>query len=331
MQLQPRAIDSSPNVLDAHKARNANELITVIGRINTEYRLLVGNFNKQGSSKTTASKDYYKLLTDTLRLQAELQAAHTAASTLNDSKRERCASAIRNINRDLLTFKRTLMVKLDEEARQTVSPKLEGYANSVHDILRKMCNKVYSMHMVSTATYVALIGKDARLASGFTVSEVCIKLAQDETGFRVCFPDGTFQDAEYHRFNTLRELRSLIASSLAYDTKPLKVKVPKALKFECVKYTEYDEAANALSIVLDQATQPSEISNLLKTIVPEAKKAVGADGYEILHRVQIKGDHRTIQLVIGDRKIIDLNAAARLSKALRLNKAVAAAFLPTKR
>lgn len=322
MHLYPKSIDSAQNVLDIHKSRNANELITVVGRINSGIRLTDNRFRQLEQSSKSSLVDIYATLSSVLQAQAELQAAFTVATTLQDTKRERCINAISQLNASCLELKRTIMRRIDAQAQRNVSQELDAFVNFVHDHMRKMCDKIYTMHLYGNNTsYVVLICRNVALPSGFTSPEVSIKLAQDVTGFKVCFPDGAFLDSEYSRFSNQRDLKVLLASALSYSISAVKVKLDAPMKFDCVRSVDVDESLN---VNLDTATQPSEINALLKVVVPLVRKAVGADSYDVLHRLVNSEDGRKIQFYLGQRTVVDTQALNRLYKALKMKRAAIA-------
>lgn len=322
MHLYPKSIDSAPNVLDIHKSRNANELITVVGRINSELRMTDVRFRQLEKSSKSSLEDLYSTLKGVLQTQAELQAAFTVASTLSDSKRERCINAISQLNSTCLELKRTIMRRIDTQAQRNVSPELESYVNFVHDHMRKMCDKLYTMHLYgNNTTYVVLICRNVALPSGFTSPEVSIKLAEGEAGFKACFPDGAFQESEYSPFSSQRELKELLAGALSYSVSAAKVQTDTPLRFDCVRSVDVDETLN---VNLDSAAQPSEINALLKVVVPLVRKAVGADSYDVLHRLVSTDSGRKIQFYLGKRKAVDTQAVNRLYKTLKMKRAAIA-------
>lgn len=323
MHLQPKAVDTSQSVLDIHKARNANELITVIGRINASLRIHQHAYGRMVQSNTSSLSEACSLLTKTLQTQQELQAAFAVTSSLSDVKRERCVTAITGLNAEVLSLKRSLMSIISAESKGTVSAKLDKYVNLVHDTLRRISSKIYLMTMYDgNSTYVAVIAKQVQLPSGFTSPEVCVKLAENADGFRVCLPSSTFVDAEYTVFAGSKALRDFLALSLDYDTKAAPVKASSIPHLDGV--TSVD-VTDTLNVNFDKVAKASEINALLKVVIPLVKKAVGASGYDILHRVLTTPEGRTLQLSLGSRKLVDTASLNRLYRVLKLQKATASA------
>lgn len=323
MHLQPKAADTSQNVLDIHKARNANELITVVARINTALRLIQHNLEAVQSAKILPIADASTLLTRTLQIQQELQAAHTVASALSDAKRERCITAITSLNKETLATKRRLMTVIHRESSKAVSDKLNGFTNVVHDLFRKIAEKVFIMNMYDgTCTYVALIARQVQLDSGFVSPEICVKLAECADGFKVCVPDGTFVNSEWTWFTGAKALREYLANILDYNRQPAPIATKSVPLIEGVVSVD---VTDTLNVHFDRAALPSEINTMLRLVVPLVKKAVGAGAYDVLHRVVGDTGGRTLQLCLGKKKVVDTASLNRLYRVLKLQKATASA------
>lgn len=320
MQLQPKSIDTSQNVVDIRKARNANELITVIGRINTALRTQQTlNSTERTKVKFGPLSKLYESLSWVLQTQAELQCAMSMVQHLNDAKRERCISAIRILNADLLDLKRTLISRVNSASRPMIGSRLNDFANIVHDFLRPLCEKLYSIHMAEQdATYVAFVARDVRSKSGFVSPEVCIKLKEADGQFYVSLPYSPFVETDNIPVSSTKDLNYFLKGTLNYQAAAApKPKEEKLLRIEGV--TKVD-ITDSLNLWLDSAVRPVDISNILRTVLPLIKVALAQKPMEILHRFNNEPGSKRLQFIIAKRKVIDQRALNRLTKMLALSR-----------
>jgi hypothetical protein len=320
MQLQPKSIDTSQNVVDIRKARNANELITVIGRINTALRAQQTlNSTERTKVKFGPLSKLYESLSWVLQTQAELQCAMSMVQHLNDAKRERCISAIRILNADLLDLKRTLISRVNSASRPLIGERMNDLANVIHDFLRPLCEKLYSIHMADQdATYVAFVARDVRANSGFVSPEVCIKLKEEDGQFYVSLPYSPFVETDNIPVSSTKDLNYFLKGTLNYQSAAApKPKEEKLLRIEGV--TKVD-ITDSLNLWLDSAVRPVDISNILRAVLPLIKVALAQKPMEILHRFNNEPGSKRLQFIIAKRKVIDQRALNRLTKMLALSR-----------
>lgn len=319
MQLQPKSIDSSLNVIDIRKARNANELITVIGRINTALR------QQQSQHRTERTKvkfgplsKLYDGLRWVLQTQAELLAASTAAQSLNDSKRERCVTAIDHLNHDVLALKRSLISRINSASKSTVGERLGSFANAVHDFLRPLCEKLYSISMYDDGvTCVAFIARNVQ-TEGFTSPEVCIKLTERDGGLFASLPYSPFVDTDQVPLTSIRDLNYFLSGTMSVSKSPApKPKEEKLLRIEGV--TSVD-VTDTLNLNLDAAVRPADINGILRTVIPMIRKAFSPDQFEVLHRFNNNGADKCLQFCVCKRVVVDPRALSRLTRLLGMTK-----------
>lgn len=319
MQLQPKSIDTSQNVLDIRKARNANELITVIGRINTTLRLRQSQFKTEPKKVNFGPlSKLYDTLSWVLQAQAELQCAAFAAQHLNDDKRERCLAPIAHLNNDVLVLKRTLISRINTACKPMISDKLNQYANVVHDFLRPLSEKLYSINMYDDGVAcVAFIARNVQSSGEFTSPEVCIKLTETVNGFRASLPYSPFVDTESVPFSTIKDLNYFLAGSLNITKSPAPAKEAKLLRIEGV--TRID-IGDSLNLHLDSTVRPADINSILRTVVPLIKRSLARGQFEVLHRFNNTPEGKCLQFCIGSRKVVDPRSLTRLTRVLGMNK-----------
>lgn len=319
MQLQPKSIDSSQNVIDIRKARNANELITVIGRINTSLR------QQQAQHKTERTKvkfgpmsKLYDGLRWVLQTQGELLAASTAAQSLNDSKRERCVTALDHLNADVLTLKRSLISRINAASKPMVSEKLGQYADAVHDFLRPLCEKLYSISMYDdSTTYVAFIARNVQ-TEDFTSPEVCIKLSERDGVLKVSIPYSPFVDTDQVSLTSMRDLNYFLQGTLSVRKAAApKPKEDKLLRIEGVTGVD---VTDTLNLNLDAAVRPADINGILRLVIPMIRKAFSPDQFEVLHRFNNQSDKKCLQFCVCKRTVVDPRALSRLTRLLGMTK-----------
>lgn len=323
MQVKPRAIDHSDNVIDIRKARNANELITVIGRINTAFRLHQGSHTlvKNKVSMNAVDKAY-ESLSWVLQAQEELVAAHTVAMHLNDTKRDRCVNAIVNLNLEVLELKSTLMRRIDAAAQPYVSDKLVRFSNYVHDQLNKISGSLHSISMHNgDYTYVAITARDVQIKDQYTSPEVCIKLREHSGLIEVSSPYSAFVETDRTAVASLKDLGMFMSGVLSYDLSEIpKISKSKMLGLDGVKEVTL---SNTLNLHLDSAVTAAEINAVLRKVIPALKKSLDVGQFEVIHRL-IRGDTLTLEFGISERKITDPKAFSRLQRLLSLSKSQSA-------
>lgn len=319
MQLQPKSIDSSQNVIDIRKARNANELITVIGRINTALR------QQQSQHRTERTKvkfgpmsKLYDGLRWVLQTQGELLAASTAAQSLNDAKRERCVTALDHLSHDVLVLKRSLISRINTASKPMVSQRLGTFADAVHDFLRPLCEKLYSISMYDDGiTCVAFIARNVQ-TEGFTSPEVCIKLTERDGGLFASLPYSPFVDTDQVPLTSTRDLNYFLSGAMSVSKAPApKPKEEKLLRIEGV--TSVD-VTDTLNLNLDAAVRPADINGILRTVIPMIRKAFSPDQFEVLHRFNNSGAEKCLQFCVCKRAVVDPRALSRLTRLLGMTK-----------
>lgn len=320
MQVQPKSIDNSQNVQDIRKARNANELVVVIGRISTTLRQKQTQYaTEQTKVKFGPLAQLYDGLSWVLQSQAELQCAGIAAQHLNDLKRERCIAAVVALNQEVLVLKRTLITRINAASKPMVSVKLNQYADVVHDFLRPMCRKLYSVSMYDdNVTCVAFIARDVQTQDGFTSPEVCVKLTEQNDTLYASLPFSPFVEADLIPLSSVKDLGYFLTGSLNYKRSVTpKVKEDRLLRIEGVTHID---VTDTLNLYLDSAVRPVDINGILKVVVPLLKRSFTPGQFEVLHRFNNTPDSKSLQLCIGNRQIVDPRALARLTRLLGMSK-----------
>jgi hypothetical protein len=320
MQVQPKSIDNSQNVLDIRKARNANELITVIGRINTTLRQKQTQFaTEQTKVKFGPLPKLYDALSFVLQSQAELQCAATQAQHLQDAKRERCVQAVLGLNQDFLELKKTLITRINSASKPLMSKRLDEYANAVHDFLRPMCEKLYAIHMYQdNVACIAFVARQVQTQDGFTSPEVCVKLTEINDVLSASLPYNPFVDADQIPVSNLKDLDYFLKASLQYKRSTVpKLSEDKLLRIEGV--TSVD-VSDTLNLNLDQAVRPADINGILRVVIPLLKRSFARGQFEVLHRFNNTPDNRSLQLCIGKRQVVDPRALSRLTRLLGMTK-----------
>lgn len=320
MQLQPKAIDGSQNVLDIRKARNANELITVIGRINTALRLQQSQHSTEPKKvKFSSLSKLYAGLSWVLQTQAELQAAALAAQHLDDGKRERCLAPIARLNDDVLVLKRDLITRINNASKKLASATLHRYANEVHDFLRPLSEKLYSISMYDEPDmYIAFVARNVTGTDGFVSPEVCIKLRESAGAFYVSLPYSPFVEAAQVPIASIRDLQAVLTSSLNLQRKPAaKPKEDRLLRIEGV--TRVD-VTDTLNLYLDSAVRPTDINAILQIVLPLIKRTFERGEFEVLHRFKNTPEERCLQLCVGQRHVLDPRMLTRLTRMLGMSK-----------
>lgn len=322
MQLQPKAIDSSQNVIDIRKARNANELITVLGRIHTALRLQLQTYAAERNKiKASGLDKLYASLSWALQSRAELQCASFSLQHLQDTKREKCKIIITKLRKDLMGLRNLLLTRINVMSKPTVSARLENYGHVVHDYLKPLCEKLVLLTLYKdNETCLAFSAKNMQSADGFVSNEVCVKLTEAAGIVYVSFPDSAFVETDRIALTTQKQLRTLLQTSLTNYVRRNAPSVDKEdlLRLDGIKSID---VSDTLNLHLDSAVLPADINRILKSVLPKFYSAFGTlDGREVLHRFANDNGERTLQFALAGRKLVDPRALQKATKILSLSK-----------
>lgn len=314
MHLYPKQVESSKTVIDVQKARNANELITILARINNNVRQHQRTF--EIADKKTPIREYLSIVQTVLQRQEELKAAYVASTLLTDSKRDRCLNATKNLNKDLQELKLKVLSKVDKLSKPAISEEHNAFADKIYDWLGSKATSSYVMNIHDGKdAYIIMSLYDVLLPSGYRAPELFVKLKQD-TGTSVCFPSSAFMDTQYYPFTTPSELKTLVFKVLDYgfDSKPVEVNKTKAVKLPGVNKVYID---NGVNILLNRDATGTDINTILRNVIPLVKKGIGADQFDVVHKTTPTPEGRVITFLLTEKNVIDheaMNALYRLIK-----------------
>lgn len=322
MRLYPKTLDNT-TLLDIQKARNANELMLVVARLNNRYRTMQRQVSKLMQDSTSPMTEYYKQLSEILKLQQELQAANTVAMNLVDLKRDRCRNVIMAIHTEMKSVKQDVLVKTHALASSALSGTITKLSDYVHDMFRKRSQKVLLLNMHDgDHGYIVNTLKGVDLPSGYVASEIHVKLREREGQVHVCLPSEPFMDSEYYPVSTKAGLKATIERVLSYNNSSSvpNTELRPILDEPCVVKVN---VTDTLDLHIDDLASASDINNLLKVTVPLLKKAVGADSFDILHRMDLTPEGRVLRFATAKKAIVDTQALNRLYRILKLGRAEA--------
>lgn len=307
-------------IIDVQKARNANELLMVVARMNNRYRTVQKKVrDAEGNDQEPISK-YYAYMTEILKLQQELQAANTAAMNLVDLKRDRCRNAILAIHTELREVKQAILIRIDELSKPALSGEIVRMSDYIHDLLRSRCQQVLSLNLHDgDIGYIVNTFKGVSLQSGYVSSEIHVKLRDNAGQLHLCLPSEVFVDSEYYPVRTKADVKAILDRVLTYDRgKMPRTNVQLLQEEPCVTKVS---VTDTLNVHIDDQTSAEEINKLLSITVPLIKKAVGADSFDVLHRMDPTATGRVVRFAVAKKKVVDTQAMNRLYRILKIGRA----------
>lgn len=320
MQLYPKTVDDSKNVIDLKKSRNANELIVVLGRINNALRL-----NQKTFSKRQELSKQYSILSWALLAQEELSVALQTAQTLSDAKRDKCVKAIKTLHIDIVALKKKCMESIHSKCSPMVDAELDSSVTYVLDLLRSRSSDVGLWNcFINNTVYSLLTFKSFENSNGFISPKLYVLLEKGENGILyISIPTNPFILSERFSFTGRTDLLDKLKSLLDFETfKSPNITPSRILKLDGVKGVRLD--GQSLVIDLESNVLPNELNNILRISVPMIRKAIKVEEFEVLHR--LNPEKTQIEFTLGSRRIADAVALRKMIRAFGLNKNQVAAL-----
>lgn len=321
LQIQSKFIDDTPNVIDLKNARNANEVITVLSKINTTFSVLVAKFNKKKLNYLKIS-DAVEALTFCVDSMIEIRCARSVAQEFSDSKRDRCFSMISAQLTNIRDFQNVLLDLIDSVCATRMDKHLTFLSETVFKILSKISGTT-QLHVRLPEQQMICIRTQQGITDdkGYVSGPITVKLTLVGGQYRISIPDSPFVASEESVVNTSKDVQSYLMGNLS-DFEHIGKPVPKddsLLASEMVQDVEVTD--DALVVTLKPSVLPNEINKLLTKVLPYLKRAVNLPNTDIIHRVSQYGANRTISFVLARRKIYDAKSLTKLTKLLGASKA----------
>lgn len=320
MQIQTKAIDNNPNVIDLKKARNANEVIIVLSRINTTCNLLTNKFGKSKLATVTVEAGL-QALTFCVDSLIELRLARSVAQEFNDLKRDRCFAMIEAGIDNIRVLQRRLLLLIDRACSIRMDKRLDELAETVSNVLSKIGKttqlhvKIPGFQMIVLRTSQGAVDK-----SGYSSGPITVKLCKRGNAYTISLPDSPFVETDESPVTDSVDIQEYLLASITdfqYVGRPT-VKGDTLLAQKFIR--EVNVLDDSLEVVLDTTVKPEEIQSMLLQILPLLRKAVNLSGTDVLHRVSQDGPNRTIQFALAKRKLHDPRAMAKVGKLLSLSR-----------
>jgi hypothetical protein len=320
LQIQSKYIDDNPNVIDLKNARNANEVITVLSKINTTFSVLVAKFNQKKLPylKVSDAVEALKFCVDSM---VEIRCARSVAQEFSDSKRDRCFNMIAAQLTNIRDFQKTLLDLIDSVCATRMDKHLSFLSETVFKILSKISNttqlhvRLPDQQMICIRTDSGVTDKD-----GYVSGPITIKLMLVGGNYRISIPDSPFVASEESNVFNSKDVQSYIMGNLsdfAHVGKPVP-KDDQLLASNMVQSVDVTE--EALVVTLKPSVRPDDIQRLLTQVLPYLKRAVNLSGTDIIHRVSQYGPNRTISFIVAKRKVYDARSLTKLTKLLGASK-----------
>lgn len=320
MQIQTKNIDNNPNIVDLKKARNANEVITVLSRINTTYNILESKFASNKLDKITVQTGL-EALTFCVDSLIELRCARAVAQEFNDLKRDRCFALIEAATTNIRGLQKKLLFLIDRACSIHMDENLVRLADEVNTVLSKIGKstqlhvKIPGFEMIVLRTNSGVVDKN-----GYSSGPVTVKLCKLGNSYTISLPDSPFVTSEETSISDAVDVQRYLLASIAdfqYVGKPT-VKDDLLLAKPYIR--EVNVLDGSLEVVLDHTAQPSEINSLLIQILPLLRKAMDLKGTDVIHRLGQSGKNKTIQFVLAKRVLHDPRSLARVGKILSISR-----------
>ena len=320
LQIQSKYIDDNPNVIDLKNARNANEVITVLSKVNTTFSVLVSKFNQKKLPylKVSDGVEALQFCVDSL---VELRCARSVAQDFSDSKRDRCFNMIAAQQSNIRNFQKTLMDLIDGVCASRMDKHLSYLSETVYRILSRI-SATTQLHIRLPEYQMICFRTDGGItdANGFVSGPVTVKLTLVSGQYKISIPDSPFVASEESQVDSAKDVQTYIVGNLSdfdYVGKP----VPKddaLLASKMVQNVEITE--DKLNVILKPSVRPDDINRFLAQVLPYLKRAVNLPNTDIIHRVSQYGSNRMISFIVGKRKIYDARSLSKLTKLLNVSK-----------
>lgn len=320
MQIQSKYIDDNPNIVDLKNARNANEVVTVLTRINTATGVLVSKFNQKKLPYLKVS-DGVQAMTFCVDSLVELRCARSVAQEFSDSKRDRCFQMIGALQSNLRTFQKTLMDLIDG----VCSSRMDKHLNYLSDIVYRVLSKIShttQLHIKLPDYQMICFRTDSGVQdkNGYVSGPITVKLTLLGGVYRISIPDSPFVLSEETVVDSAKDVQTYLTGNIAdfdYVGKP-EPKDDKLLASKLVQNIEVTD--DRLNVVLKPFVKPEDINKFLMKVLPYLKRAVNLPNTDIIHRVSQYGNNFMISFVVGKRKIYDVQSLNKLTKLLNVGK-----------
>jgi len=320
LQIQSKYIDDNPNIIDLKNARNANEVVTVLTRINTATSVLVSKFNQKKLPFLKVS-DGVEALTFCVDSLVELRCARSVAQEFSDSKRDRCFQMISALQSNIRAFQKTLMDLIDGVCSSRMDKHLNYLSEGVYKILSRISHTT-QLHIRLPEYQMICFRTDSGVQdkNGFVSGPITVKLALLGGNYYISIPDSPFVSSEETAVDTAKDVQTYIMGNLS-DFEYVAGPVPnddKLLASKLVKNVEVTD--DRLNVILKPFVKPEDINKFLMRVLPYLKRAVNLPNTDIIHRVSQYGNNFMISFVVGKRKIYDVRSLNKLTKLLNVGK-----------
>jgi len=320
LQIQSKYIDDNPNVIDLKNARNANEVITVLSKINTTFSVLVTKFNQKKLPylKVSDAVEALQFCVDSL---VELRCARSVAQEFSDSKRDRCFNMINAQQTNIRAFQKTILDLIDDVCSSRMDKHLAYLSETVYRILSRI-SPTTQLHVRLPEYQMICFRTDHGVTdkNGFVSGPITVKLSLLGGQYSISIPDSPFVSSEESNIDTAKDVQTYIMGNLSdfeYVGKP----VPKDDSLLASKLVQNVEVTDdKLNVILKPSVRPDDINKFLAQVLPYLKRAVNLPNTDIIHRVSQFGENRMISFIVGKRKIYDARSLSKLTKILNVSK-----------
>uniref|UniRef100_A0AB39CDW1 Virion structural protein n=1 Tax=Pseudomonas phage HRDY3 TaxID=3236930 RepID=A0AB39CDW1_9VIRU len=320
MQIQSKYIDDNPNIIDLKNARNANEVVTVLTRINTATGVLVSKFNQKKLPFLKVS-DGVEALTFCVDSLVELRCARSVAQEFSDSKRDRCFQMISALQSNIRSFQKTLLDLIDGVCSSRMDKHLDYLSDIVYKILSRISHTT-QLHLRLPEYQMICFRTDSGIQdkNGYVSGPITVKLTLLGGVYRISIPDSPYVLSGETIVESAKDVQTYITGNLSdfeYVGKPVP-KDDKLLASKLVKNIEVTD--DTLNVVLKPFVKPEDINKFLMRVLPYLKRAVSLPDTDVIHRVSQYGNNFMISFIVGKRKIYDVQSLNKLTKLLNVGK-----------
>lgn len=327
-------VDKSPNCIDMQKARNVNELLGILNRINVSVVAQAAQVVKLKISrkieigKAFDFQDILDILGRVEQHHCELQVARGLGNSIAyEDKRKRFFAILDSIMATCLEVRGRLFEYMNNVGVRLESDMLAAFTSIVEKFMFGFDYTSKSVVYVPGPNVLQknFVFTEAVLENGFTMPEWIVRITMYWTNgvytYSISFPDSTLSvDPEIQWFRDTRDLRSMLLESTNLIKLRQKIKLPRnVLRIDGV--SSVDSKASTLNVNLEPGLQPKDIQSILSNLLPIVQRAVGASKFDVLHRV-VSSDAggKIIQFALAGRRIVDGQQAVALRKALSMSQ-----------
>lgn len=322
LQIQTKAIDNSKNILALKSARNANEVISVLSRINTSFNVLASKYNNEKSIARTTIERALEAIAFCVDSLIELRCARSVAQEFNDAKRDRCFAMIEAATTNVRALQKRVLSLVDKTCLPHMDGHLTYLGEAVMEVLSKI-GKVSQLHVKLPERQMVVFRTSHGAAdkNGYASGPITVKVQKIGASYAISLPDSPYVETENTSVADALDVKRFLVASIS-DFEYLGRPTPPAndILLEQPNIKSVDVHDDRLDINLYKNVKPTDINAILISVLPLLRRALNT-GTDVIHKVtESESGDKTISFVVAKRVLHDPRSLSRVTKLLNLTR-----------